>query len=40
MHPSQVLQVKQQILRADTGKLKVWAERVLAAEDPALLMNL
>ncbi len=38
MHPSQVLAVKQQILRCDTGKLATWAQSVLAAEDPTALM--
>jgi len=38
MHPSQILAVKQQILRSDTGKLATWAQSVLAAEDPAALM--
>ena len=38
MHPSQILAVKQQILRADTGKLAVWAAEVLASEDPAALL--
>ena len=40
MHPSQILVVKQQILRADASKLSVWAAQVLAAEDPAAAMNL
>ncbi|RYZ11744.1 MAG: phosphoenolpyruvate--protein phosphotransferase [Comamonadaceae bacterium] len=35
MHPSQILAVKQEILRADAAKLAGWAQRVLAAEDPA-----
>jgi phosphotransferase system enzyme I (PtsI) len=35
MHPAQILAVKQEILRADTKKLAVWAQRVLQAEDPA-----
>ena len=35
MHPSQVLAVKQQILRSDTVKLKAWAQQVLESEDPA-----
>jgi phosphotransferase system enzyme I (PtsI) len=35
MHPSQVLAVKQEILRADTAKLAPWARRVMDAEDPA-----
>ena len=39
MHPSQILAVKQQILRSDTGKLATWAQSVLAAEDPAALMT-
>jgi phosphotransferase system enzyme I (PtsI) len=39
MHPSQVLLVKQQILRSDTDKLKVLAQQVLASEDPASLLS-
>ncbi|TNF63408.1 MAG: phosphoenolpyruvate--protein phosphotransferase, partial [Burkholderiales bacterium] len=39
MHPSQILAVKQQILRCDTGKLAAWAQSVLHADDPAALMN-
>lgn len=38
MHPSQILAVKQEILRADTGKLRIWAQTVLADEDPARLI--
>ena len=38
MHPSQILAVKQQILRCDAVKLATWAQTVLAAEDPAALM--
>ena len=38
MHPSRILAVKQQILRADVGKLKGWAEQVLASEDPASML--
>jgi phosphotransferase system enzyme I (PtsI) len=38
MHPSQILQVKQQILRSDAGKLSAWAHSVLRADDPAALM--
>ena len=38
MHPSQILAVKQQILRCDTAKLATWAQSVLVAEDPAALM--
>jgi phosphotransferase system enzyme I (PtsI) len=39
MHPSQILAVKQQILRADAGKLKSWAAQVLASDDPAALLQ-
>jgi phosphotransferase system enzyme I (PtsI) len=35
MHPSQILAVKQQILRADTRKLRSWAQEVVASEDSA-----
>jgi phosphotransferase system enzyme I (PtsI) len=38
MHPSQILAVKQEILRADASKLRVWAKRVLESEDPAAEM--
>ncbi|MCU0762285.1 MAG: phosphoenolpyruvate--protein phosphotransferase [Hydrogenophaga sp.] len=39
MHPSQILAVKQQILRCDTSRLQTWAQTVLSAEDPAALMT-
>jgi phosphotransferase system enzyme I (PtsI) len=39
MHPSQILAVKQQILRSDTRRLQTWAQSVLVAEDPAALMS-
>jgi phosphotransferase system enzyme I (PtsI) len=38
MHPSQILAVKQQILRADTAKLKLWAQEVMQSEDPGALL--
>ena len=38
MHPSQILAVKQEVLRSDTSKLRDWAHAVLDAEEPALLM--
>lgn len=38
MHPAQILAVKQEVLRADTGKLALWAQQVLEAEDPAQAM--
>ena len=34
MHPAQILAVKQEVLRADTGKLRAWAELVLADDEP------
>ncbi|WP_332776844.1 phosphoenolpyruvate--protein phosphotransferase [Polaromonas sp.] len=40
MHPSQILAVKQQVLRADAGKLVPWALRVLAAEEPGLVLDI
>ncbi len=39
MHPAQILAVKQEVLRADTRKLAVWAEQVLASDDPAALLQ-
>ena len=38
MHPSQILAVKQQILRADTAKLKPWADLVLGSDEPATML--
>ena len=38
MHPSQILAVKQQVLRSDTAKLAPWAAQVLDSEEPARLM--
>jgi phosphotransferase system enzyme I (PtsI) len=35
MHPSQILSVKQEILRADTSKLRAWAEAVMADDEPS-----
>ncbi|MGR4872169.1 phosphoenolpyruvate--protein phosphotransferase [Variovorax sp. LARHSF232] len=40
MHPSQILAVKQEVLRADIGKLEAWAQGVIDAEDPAAAMAL
>ncbi len=39
MHPAQMLSVKQEILRADTSKLTVWAQEVLASEEPSQLLQ-
>lgn len=38
MHPAQILAVKQEVLRADAGRLQQWAATVIDAEDPALAM--
>ncbi|APW36248.1 phosphoenolpyruvate--protein phosphotransferase [Rhodoferax koreense] len=38
MHPTQILAVKQEVLRADAGRLAPWAQRVLMADEPALAM--
>ncbi|MDR2324012.1 MAG: phosphoenolpyruvate--protein phosphotransferase [Acidovorax sp.] len=40
MHPAQILSVKQEVLRADTRKLRDWAQAVLAAEEPEALLKL
>ena len=34
MHPAQILAVKQEVLRADTGKLRTWADLVMADDEP------
>ena len=36
MHPAQILAVKQEVLRADVGKLTPWAEEVLGDDEPGL----
>jgi phosphotransferase system enzyme I (PtsI) len=35
MHPAQILAVKQEVLRAHTGRLRDWADQVITDEDPA-----
>jgi phosphotransferase system enzyme I (PtsI) len=39
MHPARILAVKQEILRADTTRLAVWARQVVEADEPAALMS-
>jgi phosphotransferase system enzyme I (PtsI) len=39
MHPSQILAVKQQVLRSDSSKLAPWAAQVLDSEEPAACLN-
>jgi phosphoenolpyruvate-protein phosphotransferase (PTS system enzyme I) len=38
MHPSRILAVKQEVLRADTSKLEEWARGVLESDDPAAVL--
>ena len=38
MHPAQILAVKQEVLRADSQRLKIWAQQVLESDDPAALV--
>ncbi|NBO41071.1 MAG: phosphoenolpyruvate--protein phosphotransferase [Betaproteobacteria bacterium] len=35
MHPTQILRVKQEVLRADTQRLAPWAQFVMQSDDPA-----
>ena len=39
MHPAQLLAVKREVLRADTRKLRPWAQQVLQADEPALVLG-
>jgi phosphotransferase system enzyme I (PtsI) len=39
MHPTQILVVKQEVIRADASRLAAWAQDVLASDEPALLMG-
>ncbi len=38
MHPAQILIVKQEVLRSDTAKLRLWADQVLADDEPSMRM--
>jgi phosphotransferase system enzyme I (PtsI) len=38
MHPAQILAIKQEVLRADAGKLAAWARRVVESDEPAAAM--
>ena len=40
MHPTQILAVKQEVIRADASRLEAWAQDVLASDEPAQLMGL
>jgi len=39
MHPTQILTVKQEILRTDISKLKAWAHDIMMSDDPAKLVH-
>jgi phosphoenolpyruvate-protein phosphotransferase (PTS system enzyme I) len=39
MHPSQLLTVKQEVLRADTTRLQGFAQRVLQSDDPGSVLH-
>ena len=40
MHPTQILTIKQEVIRADAGRLEPWAQEVLASDEPAQLLGL
>jgi len=40
MHPTQILAVKQEVIRADAARLEAWAQEVLASGEPAELVGL
>ncbi|WP_310625634.1 phosphoenolpyruvate--protein phosphotransferase [Limnohabitans sp.] len=40
MHPTQILAVKQEVIRADISRLEAWAQDVLASDEPAELLGL
>ena len=40
MHPTQILAVKQEVIRADASRLEAWAQEVLASDEPAEQMGL
>jgi phosphotransferase system enzyme I (PtsI) len=39
MHPSQLLSVKQEVLRSDVHKLEPWAQKVMSSEFPSAMMQ-
>jgi phosphotransferase system enzyme I (PtsI) len=40
MHPTQILAIKQEVIRADAARLEPWAQEVLASDEPAQLLGL
>ncbi len=39
MHPTQILAVKQEVIRSDITKLEAWSQEVLLSDDPAELLG-
>ena len=39
MHPTQLLRVKQEVLRADTSRLASWSQSVMNADDPSAALS-
>jgi len=40
MHPTQILAVKQEVLRSDAKRLEAWAQQVLESDEPSEFMGL
>ena len=40
MHPTQILAVKQEVLRSDAKRLEAWAQQVLESDDPSEFLGL
>ena len=40
MHPTQILAIKQEVIRSDAARLEPWAQEVLASDEPAQLLGL
>jgi phosphotransferase system enzyme I (PtsI) len=39
MHPAQILAIKQEVLRSDTSKLRLWADKVMQEDEPGLVLT-
>jgi phosphotransferase system enzyme I (PtsI) len=40
MHPTQILTIKQEVIRADAARLAPWSQEVLASDEPAQMLGL
>jgi phosphotransferase system enzyme I (PtsI) len=40
MHPTQILTIKQEVIRADASRLEPWAQQVLASDEPSQLLGI